>query len=89
VAVRRHGWRAGPVTAGPRLGDPAAHRHSQQEAEATEAWHLAAYSTVNGLVAADLLATAGSFWYQLVADLAVTVLHAGLAGCPSQQAPSS
>ena len=86
MAARRHGWRAGPVTAGPRPGDPAAHRHSQQ---AAEAWHLAAYRTVNGLVAADLLAMAGSFWYQLVADLAVTVLHAGLAGCPSQQAPSS
>jgi hypothetical protein len=45
-----------------------------------EAWLLAAYRTVNGLVAAVLLATAGFFWYQLFGDLTATLLHHGPAG---------
>jgi hypothetical protein len=41
---------------------------------------LAAYATLNGLVAAGLLATAGFFWYQLFGDLAATLTHNGPAG---------
>jgi hypothetical protein len=41
---------------------------------------LAAYATLNGLVAAGLLATAGFFWYQLFGDLAVTITRHGPAG---------
>ena len=41
---------------------------------------LAAYATLNGLVAAGLLATGGFFWYQLFGDLAATLTHHGLAG---------
>jgi hypothetical protein len=41
---------------------------------------LAAYATLNGLVAAGLLATGGFFWYQLFGDLAATLTHHGPAG---------
>ncbi len=41
---------------------------------------LAAYSAVNGLAAAALLATAGFFWYQLFGDLAATLTRHGPAG---------
>jgi ABC-type amino acid transport substrate-binding protein len=41
---------------------------------------LAAYSAVNGLAAAALLATAGFFWYQLFGDLAATLTRRGPAG---------
>src|SRR5580658_1552663 len=41
---------------------------------------IAAYSAVNGLAAAALLATAGFFWYQLFGDLAVTLTQRGPAG---------
>ena len=39
---------------------------------------LAAYATLNGIVAAALLATAGFFWYQLFGDLGATLAHHGL-----------
>jgi len=41
---------------------------------------LAAYSILNGLVAAALLATAAFFWYQLFGDLAATLTRHGPAG---------
>ena len=41
---------------------------------------LAAYSMVNSLAAAVLLATAGFFWYQLFGDLAATLTRHGPAG---------
>ena len=41
---------------------------------------LAAYATLNGLVAAGLLATGGFFWYQLFGDLTATLTHHGPAG---------
>jgi hypothetical protein len=41
---------------------------------------LAAYSAVNGLAAAALLAAAGFFWYQLFGDLAATLTRHGPAG---------
>jgi len=41
---------------------------------------LAAYSTVNGLAATALLATAGFFWYQLFGDLTTTLTRHGPAG---------
>jgi hypothetical protein len=41
---------------------------------------LAAYSAVNGLAAAALLATAGFFWYQLFGDLTATLTRHGPAG---------
>jgi hypothetical protein len=41
---------------------------------------LAAYSTLNAIVAAGLLTTAGFFWYQLFGDLAATLARRGPAG---------
>jgi hypothetical protein len=41
---------------------------------------LAAYSILNGAVAAALLATAGFFWYQLFGDLAATLARHGPLG---------
>jgi|HubBroStandDraft_2_1064218.scaffolds.fasta_scaffold09293_1 hypothetical protein len=41
---------------------------------------LAAYSAVNGLAAAALLAAAGFFWYQLFGDLAAALTRRGPAG---------
>jgi hypothetical protein len=41
---------------------------------------LAAYSILNGTVAATLLATAGFFWYQLFGDLAATLARHGPPG---------
>jgi hypothetical protein len=41
---------------------------------------LAAYSALNGAVAAGLLATAGFFWYQLFGDLAAALAHQGPVG---------
>jgi hypothetical protein len=41
---------------------------------------LAAYSILNGAVAATLLATAGFFWYQLFGDLAASLARQGPAG---------
>ena len=48
---------------------------------------LAAYSAVNGLAAAALLATAGFFWYQLFGDLAATLTRHGPAGWASWPPP--
>jgi hypothetical protein len=43
-------------------------------------WLLAGYSSLNGIVAAALLATAGFFWYQLFGGLAGALARHGPAG---------
>jgi hypothetical protein len=53
---------------------------ASKQPSSAEDWALAAYSTLNGIVAAGLLATAGFFWYQLFGDLAATLTHNGPAG---------
>ena len=43
-------------------------------------WLLAGYRTLNGIVAAGLLITAGFFWYQLFGDLTGALIRHGPAG---------
>ncbi len=43
-------------------------------------WMLAGYRTLNSIVAAGLLVTAGFFWYQLFGDLAGALIRHGPAG---------
>jgi hypothetical protein len=43
-------------------------------------WMLAGYRTLNGIVAAGLLVTAGFFWYQLFGDLVGALIRHGPAG---------
>ena len=51
-----------------------------RQPRAAEDTALAAYSILNGTVAATLLATAGFFWYQLFGDLATSLARHGPSG---------